>query len=203
MVLALGQPIPHGRPYRYHFNGPVHMMTARKRVGSLPTHRLAVRYSSNYSFSNHVSSNDSSRDSLSSSSSDTSSDFLAEDSFEPYVPREAGLGVDFEDESSEPSRSRGADLEEDVDVVRSDGIDIDPEIQEEIDECIAYANALRDRGIDARVVVEAIDREEIETGIRGPVEVRVDRVTHPVVADDISGPAQEGAVEVTYETLGD
>ncbi|GJU48856.1 hypothetical protein Tco_1218411 [Tanacetum coccineum] len=127
----------------------------------------------------------------------------SEDSFEPYVPREAGLGVDFEDESSEPSRSRGADLEEDVDVVRSDGIDIDPEIQEEIDECIAYANALRDRGIDARVVVEAIDREEIETGIRGPVEVRVDRVTHPVVADDISGPAQEGAVEVTYETLGD
>ncbi|GJW03601.1 reverse transcriptase domain-containing protein [Tanacetum coccineum] len=127
----------------------------------------------------------------------------SEDSFEPYVPREAGLGVDFEDESSEPSRSRGTDLEEDVDVVRSDGIDIDPEIQAEIDECIAYADALRDRGIDARVVVEAIDREEIETGMRGLVEVRVDRVTHPVVADDIPEPAQEGAVEVTYETLGD
>ncbi|GKD00821.1 putative reverse transcriptase domain-containing protein [Tanacetum coccineum] len=46
--------------------------------------------------------------------------------------------------------------------------DIDPEIQAEIDECIAYADALRDRGIDARVVAEA-----------------------------------EGAVEVTYETLGD
>ncbi|GJT83248.1 putative reverse transcriptase domain-containing protein [Tanacetum coccineum] len=64
----------------------------------------------------------------------------------------------------------------DVDVVRSDGIDIDPEIQAEIDECFAYADALRDKGIDARVVVEAIDREEIEIG---------------------------GAVEVTYETLGD
>ncbi|GJU65576.1 hypothetical protein Tco_1247411 [Tanacetum coccineum] len=127
----------------------------------------------------------------------------SEDSFEPYVPREAGLGVDFEDESSESSRYRGTDLEMDVDVVRSDGIDIDPEIQAEIDECIAYADALRDRGIDARVVVEAIDREEIETGMRGPVEVRVDRVTHPVVADDIPEPAQEGAVEVTYETLGD
>ncbi|GKB74741.1 putative reverse transcriptase domain-containing protein [Tanacetum coccineum] len=127
----------------------------------------------------------------------------SEDSFEPYVPREAGLGVDFEDESSESSRHRGTDLEMDVDVVRSDGIDIDPEIQAEIDECIAYADALRDRGIDARVVVEAIDREEIETGMRGPVEVRVDRVTHPVVAEDIPEPAQEGAVEVTYETLGD
>ncbi|GJW29076.1 retrovirus-related pol polyprotein from transposon TNT 1-94 [Tanacetum coccineum] len=127
----------------------------------------------------------------------------SEDSFEPYVPREAGLGVDFEDESSESSRYRGTDLEMDVDVMRSDEIDIDPEIQAEIDECIAYAGALRDRGIDARVVVEAIDRDEIETGMRGPIEVRVDRVTHPVVANDISEPAQEGAVEVTYETLGD
>ncbi|GJU45060.1 hypothetical protein Tco_1202326 [Tanacetum coccineum] len=67
----------------------------------------------------------------------------------------------------------------DVDVVRSDGIDIDLDIKAEIDKCIAYADALRDRGFDARVVVEAIDREEIEMGVRGPVEVRVDRVTHP------------------------
>ncbi|GKC56827.1 hypothetical protein Tco_1084425, partial [Tanacetum coccineum] len=127
----------------------------------------------------------------------------SDDSIKPYVPREARLGVDFKDESSEPSRHRGTDLEMDVDVVRSDGIDINPEIQADIDECITYADALRDRGIDARVVVEAIDREEIKTSIRGLVEVRVDRVTHPVVADDIPEPAQEGAVEVTYETLGD
>ncbi|GJU53423.1 putative reverse transcriptase domain-containing protein [Tanacetum coccineum] len=127
----------------------------------------------------------------------------SEDSFEPYVPRKTGLGVDFVDESSELSRFRGTDLEMDVDVVRSDGIDIDPEIQVKINECFAYADALRDKGVDARVVVEAIDREEIKTGVRGPVEVRVDRVTHPVVADDIPKPAQEGAVEVMYETLGD
>ncbi|GKG38007.1 hypothetical protein Tco_0457230, partial [Tanacetum coccineum] len=60
-----------------------------------------------------------------------------------------------------------------------------------------------DRGIDARVVVEAVDRDEIETGMRGPVEVRVERVTHPTMLEDIPKPAQEGAVEVTYETLGD
>ncbi|GKF10581.1 hypothetical protein Tco_0048507, partial [Tanacetum coccineum] len=76
-------------------------------------------------------------------------------------------------------------------------------IQAEIDECIVYADALRDRGIDARVVVEAVDREDIETDVRGPVEVRFDRVIHPVVADDILVPAYEGAVEVTYETLRD
>nr|GEV46164.1 hypothetical protein [Tanacetum cinerariifolium] len=78
------------------------------------------------------------------------------------------------------------------------------ELEAEINECIGYANALRDRGIDARVVVEAVDREEIKTGARGSVEVRVDRVTHPVISDDILEPTQEeGAVEVTYETLGD
>ncbi|GKB45492.1 hypothetical protein Tco_0896245 [Tanacetum coccineum] len=35
--------------------------------------------------------------------------------------------------------------------------DIDPEIQAEIDEWIIYADALKDNGIDARVVVEAVD----------------------------------------------
>ncbi|GKB55347.1 hypothetical protein Tco_0906100 [Tanacetum coccineum] len=285
------------------------MMTTRKRVRPLTTHRLAVRHLVDYSSSDHFSSDDSSRDSSLSSSSETSLDSstdalsdsassrsssdhslptpssgmrpshhlcslvpsihrssaaisdrpshdsssaspsrkrsrspvasvpsssptlgalsysradllpspkrirspetatdledCSEDSFEPYVPREVGLGVDFEDESSELSRFRGTDLEMDFDVVRSDVIDIDPEIQAEIDECFAYVDALRDRGIDTRVVVEAIDREETETGVRGPVKVRVDRVTYPIVVDDIPEPAQEGDVEVMYETLGD
>ncbi|GJS75295.1 putative reverse transcriptase domain-containing protein [Tanacetum coccineum] len=81
--------------------------------------------------------------------------------------------------------------------------DSDPEIQAEIDEYFAYADALRDRGIDARVVVEAIDRDETETGVRGPDEVRVERVTHPMMPEDTPEPAQEGVVEATYETLGD
>nr|GEW62732.1 hypothetical protein [Tanacetum cinerariifolium] len=81
--------------------------------------------------------------------------------------------------------------------------DIDPEIQVKIDECIAYADALRDRGIDTRVVVEALNREESETGTRGPVEVRVKRVTHLAMLEDTTEPAQEErAVECTYETLG-
>ncbi|GJY75002.1 hypothetical protein Tco_0479433 [Tanacetum coccineum] len=259
MILAPGQPIPHGRPYRYHLNGLVHMMTARKRVGPLPTHRLAVRHSVDHSSSDSSSKasldfhldaliDSSSRHSLPDHSSpdlpstfagpsrkrlkspmtsipalppvsgalspvradlipspkrirslETATDLegCSEDSFEPYVPREVGLGVDVEDESSELSRSRGADLEMDVDVVRSDGI----EIQAEIDECFTYADALRDRGIDARVVVEAVDQSE--TGTRGPIEVRVERVTHPVMPEDTPEPAQEGAVEVTYEILED
>ncbi|GKG62542.1 hypothetical protein Tco_0634315, partial [Tanacetum coccineum] len=45
--------------------------------------------------------------------------------------------------------------------------DINPEIQTDINECFAYANALWDKGINAKVVVEAVDREESETGARG------------------------------------
>nr|GEV60718.1 hypothetical protein [Tanacetum cinerariifolium] len=231
--------------------GPIHMMTTRKRVRPLPTHRLAVRHSVNYSSSNYFTSNDTIRDSSSSSSSETSSDSPLDDlsdfssnhslpapssgmrpshhlcllvlgihcssaaiinrpshdfssvspsckSSKSYatavllsspisealssarvnlLPLPKGiripeLAMDLKDsstESSEPSRSRGTELEMDVDVVRSDGIDIDPEIQAEIDECIAYADALRDRGIDARVLVKD----------------------------------GEGAVEVTHETLRD
>ncbi|GJW20323.1 putative reverse transcriptase domain-containing protein, partial [Tanacetum coccineum] len=252
---------------------------ARKRVGPLPTHRLAVRHSVDYSSLDHFSLDDSLSDSSSSSSSETSSDSpvdalsdsasshsssdhslpaspsgtrsshrvcslvlsvhhssaiserpsqdsssasysrkrsrshvasvplssptlgalsyaradllplpkrirspetatdledCSEDRFEPYVPREVGLGVDFEDESSEPSRSRGVDLVIDVDVVRSDGIEIDPEIQAEIDECFAYAYALIDRGIDARVVVEAEMKTE---ELRGTASERVRELT--------------------------
>ncbi|GKF22248.1 hypothetical protein Tco_0074570, partial [Tanacetum coccineum] len=60
------------------FYGPVHMMIARNRVGPLPTHRLAVRHSVDYSSLDHFSSDDSSSDSSSSSSLETSSDSSAD-----------------------------------------------------------------------------------------------------------------------------
>ncbi|GJT25149.1 putative reverse transcriptase domain-containing protein [Tanacetum coccineum] len=236
-----GQPIPHGRPYRYHLNGPIHMMTARKRVGPLPTHRLAVRHSTDYSSSD--SSSEASSDFHLDASSDSSSRHSLSDHSSPDLPStsagpsskrrrspmtsvpalplvsralspvranlipspkrvgDSGYSADVEVDPRETS------LRDDV-IVRGNEEphleqDMDPEIQAEIDECFAYADALRDRGIDARVVVEAVDREESETGARGPVEVRVERVTHPVMLEDIPKPAQEGAVEVTYETLGD
>ncbi|GKG62785.1 hypothetical protein Tco_0636516, partial [Tanacetum coccineum] len=44
-------------------------------------------------------------------------------------------------------------------------------------------------GIDARVVVEDVDREESEMGTRGLVEVRVERVTHPAMQEDTPEPA--------------
>ncbi|GKA59166.1 hypothetical protein Tco_0758479 [Tanacetum coccineum] len=241
MLLAPGQPIPHGRPYRYHLNEPVHMMTARKRVGPLPTHRLAVRHSADHSSSD--SSSEASSDFHLDASSDSSSRHSLSDHSSPDLPSTSAgpsrkrrrspmtsvpalspvsgaLSPVRADLIPSPKRVKDSGYLADVEVdpreisLRDDAIvrvsdephleqDIDPEIQAEIDECIAYADALRDRGIDARVVVEAIDRDETETGVRGPVEVRVERVTHPVMPEDIPEPAQEGAVEVTYETLGD
>ncbi|GKE19862.1 hypothetical protein Tco_1431374, partial [Tanacetum coccineum] len=84
----------------------------------------------------------------------------------------------------------------------STDVEIDPR-ETKIDECFSYADALRDRGIDARVVVEAVDRDETETGVRGPVKVRVERDTHLVMPEDIPEPTHKGAVKVMYETLGD
>ncbi|GKE74265.1 hypothetical protein Tco_1536306 [Tanacetum coccineum] len=60
----------------------------------------------------------------------------SEDGYEPYVPREVGLGVDVED-SYKPYTEP----------------DVDFNIQTDIDECIAYADAIRARGTDDRDVV--------------------------------------------------
>ncbi|GKE67592.1 hypothetical protein Tco_1521753, partial [Tanacetum coccineum] len=230
---APGQPIPHGRLYRYHLNGPVHMMTARKRVGPLPTHRLAVRHFFDHSFSDSssqassdfhldASSDSSSRHSLSDHSSpDLPSTFAGPSSkrhrspitYVPALPLVSGaLSPVCADFIPSPKRVRDFGYSADVEVdpretsLRDDVFirgnkepyleqDIDLEIQAEIDEYFAYADALKNRGIDARVVVEAVDREESETGTRGPVEVRVERVMPPVIREDIPKPAQEGAVE--------
>ncbi|GKE68376.1 hypothetical protein Tco_1526448, partial [Tanacetum coccineum] len=91
MILLPRQPIPHGRSYCYHANGPIHIMTARKRVGPMPTHRLAMRHSVDYSYSDHFSSDDSSSSSSSETSSDSSADALSDSpsscsSSDHYVP---------------------------------------------------------------------------------------------------------------------
>nr|GFC59411.1 hypothetical protein [Tanacetum cinerariifolium] len=245
MILALGQPIPHGRPYRYHFNGAVHMMTARKRVGPFPVQQLTVRHSVDHSSSDYFSPDDSARDSSLDSSSEASSDFHSDASSysssrhslsyhsSPNLPSTSArpsrkrrrspmtsvpalspvsraLSLIRADLISSPKRIRDSSYLTDLEFecretsLRGDVIvrgsdephlehDIDPEVQAEIDECIAYADALRDRGIDARVVVETVARDE----------VRVERVTYSTMLEDTPEPTQEErAVECTYEILG-
>ncbi|GJV82264.1 hypothetical protein Tco_1518134, partial [Tanacetum coccineum] len=191
-----------------------------RRVGPLPTHRLAVRHSADHSSSD--------------SSSEASSDFHSDASFGSSSGHSLSdhSSPDLPSTSTRPSRKRHrspttsvpalslvsgalshvraylipspkrvkdsgylADVEVDPREIslRDDAIvrvtdephleqDIDLEIQAEIDECIAYEDALRDRVIDARVVVESVDQDETET-------------------EDIPEPAQEEVVKVTYETL--
>ncbi|GKF46933.1 hypothetical protein Tco_0136735, partial [Tanacetum coccineum] len=236
------------------------MMTARKRIGPLPTHRHVVRHSVDYSSSDLFTSDDSSK-----TSSNSSSDDLSDSSYVPRIPhssaaiterpshssstspsrkrsrspttfvpisshipgalspahadllpppksiRSSDSATNLEDcldESSESFVPRETSLRNDIVVRGSDEpyseYDIDPEIQAEINEYVAYADALRAEGIDARVVVETIAREEVETSAMDPVKVRVERVMHPAVSDDIPKPAQDdGAIKGTYETLGD
>ncbi|GKC97099.1 hypothetical protein Tco_1162541, partial [Tanacetum coccineum] len=92
----------------------------------------------------------------------------SEDSFEPYIPREVGLRVDVEDESSEQSRSRGTDIKVDDDVERSDEIDIDP-VEAIIEACFDFANIIRANGVDVRVEAVTVARDGVEMSARDPI----------------------------------
>nr|GEV86522.1 hypothetical protein [Tanacetum cinerariifolium] len=108
MILAPGQPIPHGRPYRYHPDGPVYMMTVRKRVGPLPVQKLVVRHSIDHSSSNYFSPDDSARDSSSDSSSVTSSDLHSDASSDSSSRHSLSdhSSPDLSSTSTGPSRKR-------------------------------------------------------------------------------------------------
>ncbi|GJW33860.1 hypothetical protein Tco_0053892, partial [Tanacetum coccineum] len=200
-----GQPIPHGRPYRYHPNGLVHMMTARKRVRLIPIQQLAVRHFVDHSLSDYFSLDDSARDSSSNSSLEASSDFHSDASSDSSSRHSLSdySSPDLPSTSAGPSRKRrrspmtfvpalppisGAlspirtDLIPSPKRVMDSGyladVEADPRETSLRDDCIAYADALRDRGIDSRVVVEAVDREESETGTRGPIAVKIERRFH-------------------------
>ncbi|GJT65563.1 hypothetical protein Tco_1017043 [Tanacetum coccineum] len=109
-------------------------------------------------------------------------------------------------ESFEPSRSKGTDVGVDDDIERVDESHSEHEIDlvhAIIEACFDFADIIRSGMIDVRVVAETVARDAIGTDMRDIVEVRDDRVTHPVVSDDVQEAFQEErAAEGTYETLG-
>ncbi|GKC10777.1 hypothetical protein Tco_1007559, partial [Tanacetum coccineum] len=118
----------------------------------------------------------------------------SEDDYVSYIPIKVGLGVDVED-SYEPYTEP----------------DVDSDIQTDIDACIAFADDLRARRTNVRVVVKTAAEEEVESSMRGTLEVEVDPRVGPVIDDDVRESIREdvpdhvtadGAVKVTYETLG-
>ncbi|GKD52606.1 hypothetical protein Tco_1281582 [Tanacetum coccineum] len=209
VVLVLpGQPIPIGRPYRTQLDGVLKMLTAKKSVGSLPTLRLESRYPSDsssfdspfrYSSSGYATS-----DSLDDSSTATSARPSHKRCRSPTSSVPAGspvrgaLSLVRVDLSPPPKRIRDFDSVTDMEVgLRVDSKDsyepytepdTDSDIQENIDECIAYADAIRARGMDDRDVVEIAAEEEVGS------RERYEDVLDHVIADR--------AMKVTYDTLG-
>ncbi|GJY22658.1 reverse transcriptase domain-containing protein [Tanacetum coccineum] len=100
--------LANGTPYRYHLNGPVHMMTARKRVGPLPVQQLAMRHSVDHSSSDYFSPDDSAQDSSSDSSSEASSDFHSDASSDSSSRHSLSdhSSPDLPSTSAGPSRKR-------------------------------------------------------------------------------------------------
>ncbi|GJZ98846.1 hypothetical protein Tco_0671299 [Tanacetum coccineum] len=143
------------------------MMTARKRVGPLPTHRLAVRH-----FANHCSLDSSSEASLdfhSDASSDPSSRPSLSDHSSPDL-----LGT-----SAGPSRKRRRSPMTFVPALSLVSGALSP-VHADL---IPSPKRVKDSGYLADVEV---DHREIS--------LRDDAIVRP---------AQEGAIEVTYEKLGD
>nr|GEW48113.1 hypothetical protein [Tanacetum cinerariifolium] len=228
----------------------------RQRVEPLPTHRLDVRHSVDYSSSDHFTSDNSLRDSPSSSSSDSSSDSLSDTSSShsssdhsspalpsgtrpshqlcslvSRIPHSSATIIEIPSHSSfaGPSRKRsrsptttvliyshlpGALSSVRVDLLpppkRIGSFDSVTDLEDCSDESskssVPRETSLRDDvvGIDTRVMVETVAREEAEMSTMGPVKVIVERVMHPAVPDDVPDPAQEeGAIKGTYEMLGD
>ncbi|GJZ61486.1 hypothetical protein Tco_0617623 [Tanacetum coccineum] len=103
------------------------------------------------------------------SNSMTNFEVNSEEGFFPYVPREIGLGVDVED-NYEPYTEP----------------DIDLDVQADVDACIAFVDDIEARGTDVRVEIRTAAEEEAKSSARGMIEIGVDRVTHPVVLDDVA-----------------
>ncbi|GKA39439.1 putative reverse transcriptase domain-containing protein [Tanacetum coccineum] len=97
MILAPGQPIPHGRPYRYHLNEPKHYLLTR--VDLIPSPKR-----------------------IRSHESETDLEGCLEDSFEPYVPREMIDGMDIDQELEESEDVvREARMRSELRGIRSNG----------------------------------------------------------------------------------
>nr|GEW67883.1 hypothetical protein [Tanacetum cinerariifolium] len=202
MVLAPGQPIPHGRPYHNHLNGPVHMMTARKRVGPLIIEFIIEFIIKDFigSFSDDLFDPSSDHSSPAPSAGMRPSHHLC--LLVSRIPRSSVAITDrpsHDSFSMSPSRKRSRSPAASIPLsllipgalsyAHADLLPLPKRIRSSAyvtnlkDSLAERFEPSRDRRIDARVVVKAVDRDEIETGTRGPVK--------------------EGAVEVMYKMLGD
>ncbi|GJW39776.1 hypothetical protein Tco_0065621 [Tanacetum coccineum] len=139
------------------------MMTARKRVGPLPTHCLAVIHSTDHSSLD--------------SSSKASSDFHSDASFDPSSrhPLQIILHLNFIEYSAGAYVARDVDVEvdhreislrDDAIVRVSDEPHLEKDSDPEDSRVFAYADALRIEGLKLRVIVELLIQDR-QRRVRG------------------------------------
>ncbi|GKE31088.1 hypothetical protein Tco_1450410, partial [Tanacetum coccineum] len=195
------EPIPVGQLYRTQPNGVLKMLTARKSVGSLPTHRLASRYPSYSSSLDHFTSDDSSRDSPSDSLSKTSSDSSSRHSFirsptssVPVAsPVHRALSPVHANLLPPPMRIRDSDSMTDFEVSLEEGYV--PYVPREIGLGVDVEDTIIARGMNVRVVVETVAEEEVKSSTRGTVKVEVDPRVGPVIDDDVRESIREDVLD--------
>nr|GEU90959.1 copia protein [Tanacetum cinerariifolium] len=150
--------------------------------------QLAVRHSVDHSSSDYFSPDDSAQDSSLDSSSEASSDFHSDASSDPSSRHSLSdhSSLDLPSTFAGPSRKRRMSPMTSVLAL--------PPVPRALTpfhaDLIPLPKRVRDSSYLADVEV-------------GPRETKVERVTHPAMPEDIPEPTQEGAVEDTYETLGD
>ncbi|GJR04524.1 hypothetical protein Tco_0527508 [Tanacetum coccineum] len=59
------------------------------------------------------------------------------------------------------------------------------DFEEDINECIAFVDAIATKGTDVRVEVGTAAEEEVESSVRGTIKIKVDPRVGPVVDDDV------------------
>nr|GEW74980.1 putative ribonuclease H-like domain-containing protein [Tanacetum cinerariifolium] len=158
----------------------------QKRVGPLATHRLALRYSVDYSSSDHFTIDDSSRvfqsDSLSETSSDSPCDLPTATFARPSRNRRR---------SPTTSVPTASPVLEALSPVRADLLPPRKRIRD--------SNSVTDFELEGQILELRLGlrpREEAESSAIGTIEIGVDRVTHHIISDDIAEPVRDDFLEL-------
>ncbi|GJT11350.1 hypothetical protein Tco_0858392 [Tanacetum coccineum] len=194
MILAPGQPIPHGRPYRYHSNGPMIQLEILLQIQSskaINTHLDATSISS----SRNSLSDHSSPDLPTTSAGPSHKRRRSPMTFVPTLaPVFRALSPDRTDLIPSPKRIRSPESATDLEGCSEDSFE--PYVPREVR---LGVDIMRMKSLLSVTVA----RDDVETSARDPIVVSDDEDTPPVVPEVIPEPAQEGAAGSTYETLGD
>ncbi|GJV33182.1 hypothetical protein Tco_1393582 [Tanacetum coccineum] len=217
ILIRPGEAIPFGRPYRTHLNGLHKLLTARKRVGPLPSRKLAWRHASPCSSDHHPSSSSSSLDSSPVHSSESSSGDSSKrplhsslhsagpsskrcrspvDSVPSSTPVIGSLAHTHVDllpprKRFRDSYSSEASIEEDTEIDH-----IETEVDMELG--IGDGDDVRYHvDIDPRDVKDDTEEYEADTNAGDTVEVGIDPMLAPIVEEEIVEPAGEDSSDLS------